>query len=92
MESILLAHISVSADDIRQLATQRAAAVKDYLLAQHLSADRVFIGAAKTTGTDTAGNANTAAGSAKPASAASPADPATTAPWTPHAQLQLDMR
>jgi hypothetical protein len=78
MESLLLAQISVSEDDIRQLATQRAMAVKDYLLAQHLDAERVFLGAAKTQ------SANAPAGAG--ASAAEPAD------WTPQVTLALSMR
>jgi hypothetical protein len=94
MESMLLAHISVGENDIQHLGTQRAVAVKDYLQAQHLSADRIFIGAAKTEGAD---GAASAAPSAVPAmapasaaaSAAAPATAPTTASWTPHAQLEL---
>jgi hypothetical protein len=76
MESLLLASISVSDNDIRQLATQRAVAVKDYLLAQKLSADRVFIGAEKP------------AGGAPSAATPGPSD-TSPARWTPHAELQL---
>jgi hypothetical protein len=84
METLLLAHINVGEDDIRQLATQRAMAVKDYLLAQHLDADRVFLGAAKTQGADAPADA------AEPASA--PASAATPARWTPQAELALSAR
>ena len=81
MEALLLAQISVSDDDIRQLAAQRAVAVKNYLLERQLSAERVFIGAAKTQ------DAQAPASAAQPASAAAQA-----APWTPHAELALSAR
>jgi uncharacterized protein involved in outer membrane biogenesis len=78
MESQLLVHISVGEDDIRQLAIQRAMAVKDYLLAHQLSADRVFVGAAQT--------------QAPAEPAASAADTAASAGWTPQAELALSAR
>jgi hypothetical protein len=90
MESMLLAQITVSESDIQQLATRRAVAVKDYLQAQHLSADRIFIGAAKTDGgnhvTDPA--SPTVAASAPASAEASAAAPR----WTPHAALELGAR
>jgi hypothetical protein len=91
MKSLLLAHISVSDGDIRQLAIQRAVAVKNYLLAQHLSADRVFIGAAKTEDADNAARGAAPASAAEPASGAGAAAP-TALHWTPHAELGLGMR
>jgi hypothetical protein len=78
MESQLLAHISIGEDDIRQLAIQRAMAVKDYLLARQLSADRVFVGAAQT--------------QAPAEAAASAPDSAASAGWTPQAELALGAR
>ncbi|MDR2991306.1 MAG: DUF748 domain-containing protein, partial [Burkholderiaceae bacterium] len=99
MEALLLAHINVGEDDIRQLAAQRAVAVKDYLLTQHLSADRVFIGTAKTDDANGAAGAKQAASGATPASAAEPASAASAAAsapaplrWTPHAELELGAR
>ncbi|MDP3797143.1 MAG: DUF748 domain-containing protein [Polaromonas sp.] len=47
MESLLLADIKVSEDAMRGLAVQRGVAVKDYLAAQNLPPDRLFLGAAK---------------------------------------------
>jgi len=94
MEAHLLEHINVRQDDMRQLATQRAAAVKDYLLAQRLSADRVFIGAARIDSADSPGNTAqgaTPASAAEPASAAATAAPAVSG-WTPHAALELGTR
>ena len=84
MEELLLAQINVSEDDIRQLATRRAVAVKDYLLAAHLSAERVFVGAARI-----AAGPGQAASSAEPASAAAAAPASAPAQWTPHAELEL---
>ena len=84
MEALLLKQITVSEDDIRQLAAQRAVAVKNYLLAQQLSAERVFIGAAKTQDTPAPASA------AEPAASAPATAPA--APWTPHAELALSAR
>jgi hypothetical protein len=88
IESLLLAHIKVGEDDIRQLATQRAVAVKDYLLAQRLGAERVFIGAARTDDADAAANGATPAPIAESADAAASETPR----WTPHAALELGMR
>ena len=54
MEALLLANMSVSDEQVRALATQRATAVRDYLVTQKLLVDRLFLGASKTGPTDTA--------------------------------------
>jgi hypothetical protein len=44
MEKLMLTHIEVKNDDLRQLASQRALAVKDYILKSgQVTADRVFL-------------------------------------------------
>jgi len=43
MESLILKHTTVSDDDVRALANQRAQAVRDRLLATQIPADRLFI-------------------------------------------------
>lgn len=48
MEALLLANMPVGEEQVRALAAQRAAAVRDYLMAQKLPADRLFLGASKT--------------------------------------------
>ncbi len=48
MEALLLSHIPVTDEVMRELAVQRGVAVKDYLVAQKLSVERLFLGAAKT--------------------------------------------
>ena len=48
MEALLMTHIEVGEDAIRQLAVQRGVAVKDYLVARDLPSDRVFLGAPST--------------------------------------------
>ena len=87
MEALLLAHIEVGQDAMRQLAVQRAVAVKDYLAAHGAPADRLFLGAAQ---------AAADAAAAAPASAASAATsgsaPAAAPAWTPHADLKLATR
>jgi uncharacterized protein involved in outer membrane biogenesis len=50
MEALLLANLNVKEQDIRDLAMQRAVVVKDYLAAQKLPADRLFLGSVKTAG------------------------------------------
>jgi hypothetical protein len=54
MEDLLLASVPVAEESIRQLAVERGAVVRDYLLAQKLPSERLFIGAVRTTsfGTD----------------------------------------
>lgn len=47
MEALLLANISVTEDAMRELAVQRGVVVKDYLSAQQLPVERLFLGAAK---------------------------------------------
>lgn len=47
METLMLTHLSVADDAMRELAVQRGVAVRDYLMAQNLPSDRLFLGAAK---------------------------------------------
>jgi hypothetical protein len=59
MENLLLASIPVTEDAVRTLAQQRGVAVKDYLASRKVAAERLFLGAPKTTasgetGSDTA--------------------------------------
>ncbi len=54
MEALLLANTPVAEDQVRTLATQRAAAVRDYLVAQKLPSERLFLGASKTGPTEPA--------------------------------------
>jgi hypothetical protein len=49
MESLLLASIPVDEESIRQLAVERGAVVRDYLLEKKLPSERLFLGAVKTT-------------------------------------------
>jgi hypothetical protein len=48
MENLLLASIPVDEESMRQLAVERGAAVRDYLLAQKLTSERLFLGAVRT--------------------------------------------
>ncbi|KWT84366.1 MULTISPECIES: DUF748 domain-containing protein [unclassified Variovorax] len=48
MEDLLMASIPVDEESIRQLAVERGAAVRDYLLAQKLPSERLFLGAVRT--------------------------------------------
>ncbi|WP_162580836.1 DUF748 domain-containing protein [Variovorax sp. PBS-H4] len=48
MEDLLMASIPVDEEAIRQLAVERGAAVRDYLLAQKLPSERLFLGAVRT--------------------------------------------
>jgi hypothetical protein len=48
MEALLLAHIGVNDDAMRELALNRGVAVRDHLAAQKVETDRLFLGAAKT--------------------------------------------
>ena len=52
MEKLLLADIRVSDGAMRALAVQRGVAVKDYLAAANLQADRLFLGASKSAAPD----------------------------------------
>jgi hypothetical protein len=47
MEALLLAHLTATDDAMRELAVQRGVVVRDYLAAQKLPSDRLFLGAAK---------------------------------------------
>jgi hypothetical protein len=49
MEDLLLATLTVNEESIRQLAVERGAVVRDYLLAKPLPTDRIFLGAVRTT-------------------------------------------
>ena len=54
MEHLILTHIEVADDDLRELATQRAQAVEDYLLhTGQLDADRIFLSTPKGLSPDT---------------------------------------
>lgn len=48
MEDLLMAEVEVSEEAIRTLALDRSAAVRDYLLAQKLPSERIFLGAVRT--------------------------------------------
>ena len=48
MEELLMASIPVDEEAIRQLAVERGAVVRDYLLAQKLPSERLFLGAVRT--------------------------------------------
>ena len=52
MEALLLAHLTVTDDAMRELALQRGMAVRDYLAAQNLPTERLFLGAAKALPSD----------------------------------------
>ena len=84
MEALLMAQIEVTDDAMRQLALARGVAVKDYLAARQLPAERLFLGAPRV------GEA------AAPPGAASAPDPAASAPsasaWSPRAELALTAR
>ena len=48
MEQLLVANLPVDADNVQRLAVQRGVVVRDYLAAQKLPLERLFLGAAKT--------------------------------------------
>ncbi len=48
MENLLAASIAVDEDSMRELAVARGAAVRDYLLAQNVPSERLFLGAVRT--------------------------------------------
>ena len=52
MEDLILANQQVSEQQIHQLATQRGVVVRDYLAAQKLPLDRLFLGAPKDVGAE----------------------------------------
>jgi hypothetical protein len=54
MEALLLASLSVDADNVRQLALNRSLAVREYLSAHQVPTERLFLGAVKTAPTDAA--------------------------------------
>ena len=87
MEAALLTQIAVGDDAMRQLATQRGVAVKDYLASKNLPNERLFLGAART-GAPTSRESPAEGAAAAPASAAASA----TANWSPRAELLLSAR
>ena len=48
MEDLLLAGLTVNEETIRQLAVERGAVVRDYLLSKQLPSERLFLGAVRT--------------------------------------------
>jgi len=52
MESLLLASMTVNEEAMQQLAVRRGVAVRDYLAARDIPAERLFLGAAKTASDD----------------------------------------
>lgn len=86
MEVRLMAQIDVTEDAMRQLATQRGVAVKDYLAARKLPPDRLFLGAARS------GAANAARAPEAAASSAPGAGGEGAGPWSPRAELNLSAR
>lgn len=48
MEKLLAANVAVDEESMRQLAVDRGAAVRDYLLAQKVPSERLFLGAVRT--------------------------------------------
>jgi len=48
MEDLLMASIPVDEESMRQLAIERGAVVRDYLLAQKVPSERLFLGAVRT--------------------------------------------
>jgi len=78
MEALLLANIPATEALMRELATQRGVAVRDYLASRQLPLERLFLGAPKT--------------GADKASAASDASAAASPPWSPRAELGLSTR
>lgn len=78
MEALLLANIPVSEGMMRELATRRGVAVRDYLATRQLPLERLFLGAPGA-GNGKAGEKPVAQGVAGAA-------------WSPHAELRLTAR
>ncbi len=89
MEAALLTQISVGEEAMRQLATQRGVAVKDYLASKNLPNERLFLGAART-GSAPPREAPAEGAAAAPAAAAT--TPASASSWSPRAELLLSAR
>ncbi|WP_189689276.1 DUF748 domain-containing protein [Pseudorhodoferax aquiterrae] len=53
MEALLLADMQISDDSVRNLAVQRSVAVRDYLAAQQIPLDRLFLGAPRSVASET---------------------------------------
>jgi hypothetical protein len=86
MEALLLANIAADEQALRELAVARAVTVRDYLAAQKLPTDRLFLGAPRVV--DAQGRVTGAGASATPvAPAANPG-----AAWSPRAELELATR
>ncbi len=95
MQGLLLAHIAVTDDLMRDLALQRGVAVKDYLAGKQLPVERLFLGNAK------AGSQDALAGVAADGKADAAALPQiegkaggaapVAAKWSPRAELSLLM-
>jgi hypothetical protein len=56
METLLLASIPITEDAMRTLAQQRGVAVKDYLASRKVAAERLFLGAPKSTASGETGS------------------------------------
>lgn len=54
MQALMLANMTINQSDLRQLADQRAATVRDYLSAAGVPSERVFVDAPKLVGQDSA--------------------------------------
>ena len=91
MEALLMAQIEVSEDAMRQLATQRGVAVKDYLASRKLPTDRLFLGAARSGAQPSKDAAPAAEAPASGASGAASGS-ASSGRWTPRAELNLSAR
>ncbi|MCW5650823.1 MAG: DUF748 domain-containing protein [Ramlibacter sp.] len=77
MEALLLASLTVTEEQMRELALARGVAVRDYLAGKNLPPERLFLGAIQT-----------GAEAGKPSATPSPNAPA----WTPRAELNLASR
>jgi hypothetical protein len=98
MERLLMASVPVGDNQMRQLAQARATAVRDYLAAQQLPSDRLFVGSSqlgkKAEGaTEGATGASAGGAGASAASAAGGAGAAGSGSgskgWTPRAELNI---
>ena len=76
MQTLLLSHMAVTPEQVRELALQRAVAVKDYVASRQLPAERLFLGAPRLA-TDPA--------PAPPGASAASA-------WKPRAELNLTLQ
>ncbi|MDR2128695.1 MAG: DUF748 domain-containing protein, partial [Burkholderiaceae bacterium] len=86
MEAILMAHIEVTDDAMRQLAVRRGVVVKDHLAARGVPVERLFLGAARID------PASASSEPAAPAASAPETAEAVAPPWLPRAELSLAAR